>query len=115
MYSGRGPRTGAKPWARPGRLPVVADDLAALRGPTSGLVELPHRLFWQADRTFDLDRRDILRWMYEIVLTESRTQSELLTWLDAPTLSDLWSELFLTPAVLHAWEARYPHLTAQAA
>jgi hypothetical protein len=41
--------------ARPGRRAVVADDLAELHGPTSGIVELPHQLFWQLRR---LDRLD---------------------------------------------------------
>jgi hypothetical protein len=92
------------PWARPGRLPVVADDLGRLHGPTAGRVELPHRMFWQAKRTFDLDRADMLRWMYETVLREARTQAELETWLDGPTLTRLWPELFLPPGVLWVWE-----------
>jgi hypothetical protein len=115
MYSGRAPTAGAKRWARPGRLPIVATDLDRLQGPTSGRVELPHRLFWQNQRIFDLDQRDILRWMYEIVLTEARTQAELEAWLDGPTLRQLWTELFLPPGVLQAWEARYPQLRAHAA
>ncbi|GAA3383591.1 hypothetical protein [Cryptosporangium minutisporangium] len=115
MYSGRVPSAGAKPWARPGRLPVVTNDLARLHGPTSGQVELPHRLFWQAHRVFDLDQRDLLRWMYEIVLAEARSQAELEAWLDGRTLQELWGELFLPPGVLHAWESRHPQLRARAA
>ena len=115
MYSGRAPSVGAKPWARPGRLPVVATDLGRLCGPTGGRVELPHRLFWQSRRVFDLDRPDVMRWMYEIVLTEARTQAELEAWLDGPTLRRLWAELFLPPGVLQAWETRYPRLRTLAA
>jgi hypothetical protein len=91
-------------------MPVVAPDLTRLHGPTSGVVELPHRLFWQADRRFDLDQPDLLRWMYEIVLTESITVAELETWLDRERLTLLWPELFLPAGVLIAWEGRYPQL-----
>ena len=44
--------------SRPGRLALVAPDLGALHGPTSGVVELPHRLVWQPaeNRRFDLDK-----------------------------------------------------------
>jgi hypothetical protein len=39
-----------------GRPVLVAASLADLRGPTSGVVELPLRLYWSApDRTFSLD------------------------------------------------------------
>jgi len=41
--------------ARLGRSAVVAADLADLHGSTSGVVELPHRLFWQLDRHVDVD------------------------------------------------------------
>ena len=57
--------------ARPGRSAVVAADLADLHGPTSRVVELPHRLFWQLDRHVDLDNPALLAWMYETVLREA--------------------------------------------
>ena len=46
--------------ARPGRRVLVIDDLADLRGPTTGAVELPLRLFWSLpDHRFDLDDPDM--------------------------------------------------------
>jgi hypothetical protein len=57
--------------SRPGRFAVVVDDLSDLRGPTSGVVELPHRLLWRADRSVDLGRPWQLSAMYEIVLCEA--------------------------------------------
>ena len=45
--------------ARPGRSAVVVPDLADLRGPVTGTVELPLWLFWsQPDRTFEQDPDD---------------------------------------------------------
>lgn len=70
--------------ARPGKRAVVAPDLTELHGPTGGVVGLPHRMFWQADRTFDLDRPFYLQWLYEIVLREAVTRDELRTWSDGP-------------------------------
>jgi hypothetical protein len=102
-------------WARPGRLPVVAADLDRLHGPTSGRIDLPHRLFWQQQRTFDLDEPGVLGWVYQTVLAEARTQAELETWLDGPTLTRLWPQLYLPRGVRTAWQAVYPQLRRHAA
>jgi len=96
--------------ARPGRLAVVIDDLAELCGPTSGVVELPHRLMWHPNRQFDLDDPAFLQWMYEIVLCESIRREELRTWLDGPTLIRLWRSLYLPSGVRRAWEERHQSL-----
>lgn len=100
--------------ARPGRRAVVATSLAQLHGPTSGVVELPHRLFWQSDRRIDLDKPALLAWVYETVLREAVTVEELSTWLDAETLIRLWPDLFVPSGVRMAWEDRYPVLQARA-
>lgn len=96
--------------ARPGKHAVVAPDLDGFTGPTTGVVELPHRMFWQADRRFDLDRPFYLQWMYEIVLREANTPEELRAWLDAPTLHRLWALLYLPHGVRRDWEERHPSL-----
>lgn len=101
--------------ARPGRSAVVAVDLADLNGPTSGVVELPHRLFWQPDRHVDLDNPALLAWMYETVLREAATVQELHAWLDGPTLIRLWPDIFVPHGVRQAWEDRHPLLRAKAA
>src|SRR6266536_2934330 len=55
--------------ARPGRRALVARHLDALRGPDTGQVELPVRLFWSSpDRCFDLGDDDQRAWLYETVL-----------------------------------------------
>ncbi len=98
--------------SRPGRPALVAAELAALRGPTSGVVELPHRLVWlpPQDRRFDLDDAFDLRRVYEIVLREAVSADELATWLDAATLRRLWPGLYLPHGVRRAWELRFPGL-----
>lgn len=101
--------------ARPGRRALVAPDLSALHGPTTGTAVLPHRLFWQADRRIDLDNPHLLRWMYETVLREVGTVEELCGWLDGPTLIRLWPELFLPRGLRRAWEERHPVLRAPVA
>jgi len=98
--------------SRPGRLALVAADLDDLRGPTGGIVELPHRLIWQAPplRRFDLDDPYQLCRMYEIVLREAVRADELRAWLEGPTLHRLWLDLYLPRGVRQAWEERHPEL-----
>jgi hypothetical protein len=98
--------------ARRGRRTLVAADLADLQGPTSGRVELPLRLFWCPDRTFDLDAPGMLDWMYQTVLREATRPEDLTTFLDGGTLVARWPELFLPRAVRAAWEDRHPVLRA---
>lgn len=102
----------APPQARPGRPVLVAGDLAELRGPTSGPVELPLWLFWYPDRTFDLDAPGMLPWMYQIVLREASRPDDLSGYLNGETLVALWPELFLPKGVRQAWEDRHPVLRA---
>jgi hypothetical protein len=92
----------------------VAADLTELRGPTEGIVELPHRLFWQPNRKIDLDKPALLAWMYETVLREAVTPDELHAWLDGATLVRLWPDLFVPRGVRAAWERQHPMLRTQA-
>lgn len=94
---------------------MVVAELDELRGPTGGVVELPHRLFWQPDRRVDLDNPALLRWMYETVLREAISVEELRRWLDGATLVRLWPELYLPREVRHAWQQRHRVLRRAAA
>lgn len=98
--------------SRPGRAALVARTLEELRGPTTGVVELSHRLVWQAKelRCFDLDDDYERRRMYETVLREAIRFQELATWLDGPTLCRLWPEMIMPRGVRLAWEERHPVL-----
>jgi hypothetical protein len=95
---------------------LVVTDLADLRGPVTGVVELPLRLFWSApDRTFDLDDPDMLRSMYEKVLREAIQAEELATYLNGGALVAVWPQLFLPRDLRRAWEDRHPVLRRAAA
>lgn len=96
--------------ARPHRPVLVAGTLGELTGPTGGLVELPLRLWWNPQRTFDLDRPTMLAWMYENVLREAIRVDELRAFVDGDTLVRIWPQLNLPRAVRAAWEARHPRL-----
>jgi hypothetical protein len=100
--------------ARPGRDALVAADLADLHGPTTGTVELPLRLFWYPDRTFDLGEPGMLQWVYQTVLREATRPEDLTTYLDGDTLAALWRDLFLPKGVRRAWEDQHPALRAVA-
>jgi hypothetical protein len=97
--------------ARPGRRAIVVTDLASLRGPAHGTVELPLRLFWSStDRRFDLDKPATRRWLYQTVLREASRPSDLTGYLDRGTLISLWPSLRLPAGVRRAWEELHPVL-----
>jgi hypothetical protein len=98
--------------ARPGRRVLVIDDLADLRGPTTGTVGLPLRLFWYPNRTFNLEEPGIMRWVYQIVLREASRPDDLANYLDGDALVALWPELRLPQGIRRAWEEHHPSLRA---
>lgn len=114
--AGTAPRPASARPARPGRKVLVAADLADLRGPAEGVIELPLRLFWSAtDRTFDLSDPALLRSMYEKVLREAIRMDELTTYLNSGRLTVVWPDLFLPKDVRQAWEHQHPSLRRAAA
>jgi transcriptional regulator with XRE-family HTH domain len=114
--AGRAARGRARHHARPGRSALVVPDLADLRGPVAGTVELPLWLFWsRPDHTFDLDDPDMRQWLYEIVLREASSLEDLTTYLDRDTLIALWPRLYLPKGVRLAWEDRHAALRSAAA
>jgi hypothetical protein len=96
--------------SRPGRRALVVVDLADLRGPADGSVELPIWLFWHPNRIFDLDDRAIRRWVYQIVLREASRPEDLTTYLNGEILVELWPDLPLPRGVRRAWEEQHPSL-----
>jgi transcriptional regulator with XRE-family HTH domain len=102
--------------ARPGRSAVVIPDLADLRGPVTGTVELPLWLSWShPGLTFDLADQDMRQWMYEIVLREAGSLEDLTTYLDRDTLIALWPRLYLPKGVRLAWEDQHAALRSAVA
>ena len=115
MVTVRAATPGAPYQARPGRSALVAADLDDLRGPTTGTIELPLRLFWYPDRTFDLGEPGMLQWVYQTVLREATREEDLTTYLNGDTLVALWRDLFLPKGVRRAWEDQHPALRAATA
>jgi hypothetical protein len=102
--------------ARPGRRVLVVTDLASLRGPAQGTVELPLWLYWSGPSpAFDLGKSFMRRYLYEIVLREAGRPDDLISYLDAGTLIAVWPELFLPEGVRRAWEEHHSVLRAAAA
>lgn len=101
--------------ARPGRRAIVVTDLASPRGPAHGTTELPLQLFWSSpDRTFDLDKPYMRRWLYQTVLREASRPKDLTRHLDRATLIASWPDLHLPAGVRQAWEEHHPELLAAA-
>lgn len=91
---------------------VVADSLDHLVGPTDGLVELPLRLDWSEQGTYNLDDPRELGVMYERVLREAMDPKDLRRYLNGPMLRAVWQKLFLPQRVRDLWEQRFPDLAA---
>lgn len=91
---------------------VVAESLDDLRGPTAGVVELPHSIDWSPDRSYDLSDPDRTRWMYTRVIREAGQVEQLNSLLNRQRLIDLWPELVLPAQVRDMWEQRHPVLVA---
>ncbi|HLI36439.1 MAG TPA: hypothetical protein VKV80_03765 [Streptosporangiaceae bacterium] len=102
--------------SRPGRAVLVIADLADLRGPTEGAVDLPIWLFWSGpDHRFDLGKPFMLRSMYETVLREASHPEDLTTYLNGDMLIALWPDLYLPRGVRRAWEEQHPVLRGASA
>ncbi len=101
--------------SRPGHRTLVIADLADLRGPAGGTVELPLWLFWQPNRTFNLDDPAIRRWVYQIVLREASRPGDLTRYLNGAVLAALWPDLSLPRGVRRAWEELHPSLAVSVA
>jgi hypothetical protein len=101
------------PRLRPVIVPGSLDDL---KGPGSGVVELPIMLFWSLpDRRFDLGSRCRAIDMYLAVLDAARDPSDLAAYLNGELLADLWPDLHLTRAKRSPWETRFEALRPGAA
>ena len=100
---------------RPGRYALVAPSLDALTGPAEGTVTPPLRLFWSSeDRAFDVSDPHQRRELYEAVLLEAVSLSELTSLLNRDLLIETWPQVYNRP-VRRAWEDRHPILREAAA
>jgi len=94
---------------------LLVRDLADLRGPAAGSVELPIWLSWSGeDRHFDLGEPVSRAEMYRAVLREAVKPADLTEFLDRDTLVRMWPDLSwrLPGPVQAAWEDQHPLLRA---
>jgi hypothetical protein len=89
---------------------VVADDLALLHGPTSGVVTLPPHLDWSGSADYELESPGRIVDLYRTVLIEATKPADLHTFLDRTILTQLWPTLWLPVELRRAWEGRFPDL-----
>jgi hypothetical protein len=93
---------------------VLPETLADLRGPASGVVELPVRLYWSAgSRSFDLAVAHEAADMYEAVLDAASSREDLVRYLDTDLLIRVWPVLGMSRAKRAAWESKFPVLRRQ--
>ena len=89
---------------------TIPDALDQLTGPVRGEVRLPRALAWGPRRTFDVADPDARRLLYEVVVQEADSASELGEYLDRVLLIELWPRLMLPVPCRRAWEHRFPEL-----
>ena len=101
--SALGPRRGG--WRRPVALPA---DLRELRGPLTGVVRLPLRVYASGlgpARRFDMTDEAERIELYEIVLTEG-TAEDVCRYVNREELLRVWPRLWLPPHVRQVWGPR---------
>ena len=101
------------PAARQLRPAVVPGSLDDLRGPASGVVELPVRLYWSGSRRFDLADPHQAADLCEAVLDAAATAGDISGWLNADLLIRAWPVLGMSRAKRDAWESRFPVLRSR--
>lgn len=86
----------------------MPSSLAALHGPTEGVVSLPLTVHWGPDATADLSTRDGVEKVYENVIREGTSDLQEAL-LDAGLLRRVWPQLRLPKRCRDSWEARFPN------
>lgn len=91
-------------WVRDVELPRSLDEL---RGPTSGSVRLPLRIYWSGPDPqgveWDASSTAGRRSLYEVVLREGNLD-DVRQLVNGRQLVDVWDRLFLQPWLRAAWE-----------
>jgi hypothetical protein len=89
----------------------MPSSLAALHGPTEGVITLPLTVYWGPDATADLSTPDGIEKVYENVIREGTSDLQEAL-LNAGLLSRVWPQLRLPKRCRDSWEARFPELAA---
>jgi len=93
----------------------VVDDLDDLRGPESGVLEVPLAIHWGPGRRFNLDDSARRLTAYQTILREATTGAQLSQLLSRRLLIESWRELRLPPRLRAGWEQAHPELVGAAA
>ena len=90
----------------------MPSSLAALHGPTEGVVALPLTVYWGPDATADLSTPDGVEKVYENLIREGTNDlQEALLNVGLPSRV-CWPQLRLPKRCRDSWEARFPELAA---
>ena len=84
-------------------------DLKYLKGPSCGILELPHSILWNSMRSVDLDIPGGILMAYQAILSEG-TPEEQESLLNRSVLFQHWHEFMLPVRVRVLWETRFPSL-----
>lgn len=94
---------------KPYAVPETLDDL---KGPPSGVVDLPHSVLWApGGGRVDLDAEGGAGLVYRAVLAEG-TVADQVAVVNRDRLTTMWPELLLPRRVRELWEDRFPELRA---
>lgn len=89
---------------------AFVDALDELRGPSSGMLEMPHSVFWApGKKQLSLDADDTLEQAYQAVLSEG-TQDQIEALINRDNLIRIWPDLDLPIRVAKGWEQRHREL-----
>jgi hypothetical protein len=85
------------------------ENLADLKGPPCGILELPHSVLWSQGNRVDLDMPGGIPMAYQAILSEG-TPEEQECLLNREVLFRHWHDLVLPLRVRVLWETRFPAL-----
>lgn len=89
---------------------LVPDALEDLKGPASGIVELPIHLDWGPDRRYDVTDDGSCAVLYQLTLQNSGSVDEMAGIVNAGRLVGLWPSMRLPGRCRQAWETAFPQL-----
>jgi hypothetical protein len=83
--------------------------LGELRGPHSGMVELPGWIYWGPNPVVDLGAEWGVIKAYQAIIQEGRTEDQVQL-LNRDLLTTIWPQLRMPPRARQLWETRFPEL-----
>jgi hypothetical protein len=89
---------------------LVPEALEDLKGPASGIVELPIHLDWGPDRRYDVADDGSCAVLYQLTLQNSGSLDEMAGIVNAGRLVGLWPSMRLPDRCRQAWEMAFPQL-----